>query len=132
MFWFFLKIKITCIYYSLSRPPLATNAALEEARVLLLSSRNAKLIDVGGGSSKRGRRRRRRSGRRRETKGEAKEQKQQLRNKKNKEDKENTYMCVAFVIIKSSCKSYICFVSQTEFCITGAVYKQPEICTLTP
>jgi hypothetical protein len=55
-----------------------------------------------------------------------------LRNKKNKENKENTYMCVAFAIIKSSCKIYTCIVSQTEFCITGTNYKQPEICTLTP
>jgi hypothetical protein len=70
-FGFFFIIKITCIYYSLSRPPLATNAALERARVSFLLSRNAKLIDAGGSSSKRGRRRRRR---RRETKGEAKEQ----------------------------------------------------------
>jgi hypothetical protein len=100
-------------------------------------SRYAKLIDAGGSSSKRGRRRRgrRRRRRRRETKGEAKEQKQQLRNKKNKENKENkenTYMCVAFAIIKSSRKIYICIVSQTEFCITGTNYKQPETCTLTP
>jgi hypothetical protein len=55
-----------------------------------------------------------------------------LRNKKNKENKENTYMCVAFAIIKSSCKKYICIVSQSKFCITGTNYKEPEICTLTP